>query len=73
MEFRLGIRFLDASCAVDTVLGRSCTPFTDGGGGGVVIVDPPNESDEEIIFDTRKMVLELPNWRYDGARRSDNC
>ena len=47
-----GFGSLDASCAVDTVLGRSCTPFTDGGGGGGVIVDPPNESDEGIIFDT---------------------
>ena len=47
-----GFGSLDASCAVDTVLGRSCTPFTDGGGGGVIIVDPPNESDEGIIFDT---------------------
>ena len=48
-----GFGSLDASCAVDTVLGRSCTPLTDGGGGGgVVIVDPPNESDEGIIFDT---------------------
>lgn len=47
-----GFGSLDASCAVDTVLRRSCTPFTDGGGGGGVIVDPPNESDEGIIFDT---------------------
>jgi subtilisin family serine protease len=47
-----GFGSLDASCAVDTVLGRSCTPFTDGDGGGGVIVDPPNESDEGIIFDT---------------------
>ena len=47
-----GFGSLDASCAVDRVLGRSCTPFTDGGGGGGVIVDPPNESDEGIIFDT---------------------
>ncbi|MEC8789230.1 MAG: CARDB domain-containing protein, partial [Candidatus Thermoplasmatota archaeon] len=47
-----GFGSLDASCAVDTVLGRSCTPLTDAGGGGGVIVDPPNESDEGIIFDT---------------------
>jgi subtilisin family serine protease len=47
-----GFGSLDASCAVDTVLGRTCTPLTDGGGGGGVIVDPPNESDEGIIFDT---------------------
>ena len=47
-----GFGSLDASCAVDTVLRRTCTPLTDGGGGGGVIVDPPNESDEGIIFDT---------------------
>ena len=45
-----GFGSLDASCAVDTVLRRSCTSLTGGGGGGVII-DPPNESDEGIIFD----------------------
>ena len=46
-----GFGSLDASCAVDTVLRRTCTPLTNGGGGGVII-DPPNESEEGIIFDT---------------------
>ena len=45
-----GFGSLDASCAVDTVLKRTCTPLT-GGGGGDIIVPPPNESDEGVIFD----------------------
>ena len=44
-----GFGLMDASCAVDTVLGRSCSPLTDGGGGGVII-DPPNESDDGITL-----------------------
>ena len=43
-----GFGLMDASCAVDTVLGRSCSPLTGGGGG--VIIDPPNESDEGITL-----------------------
>ena len=38
-----GFGSLDASCAIDMTLGRSCTPLTGGGGG--VIVPPPNESE----------------------------
>ena len=29
---QIGFGSLDTSCAVDTVLGGSCTPLTDGGG-----------------------------------------
>tara|TARA_B100000459_G_scaffold146843_1_gene114159 strand:+ start:3548 stop:8449 length:4902 start_codon:yes stop_codon:yes gene_type:complete len=43
-----GFGLMDASCAVDTVLGRTCSPLTGGGGG--VIIDPPNESDEGITL-----------------------
>ena len=66
-----GFGSLDASCAVDTVLGRSCTPFTGGDGGGGVIVDPPNESDEGIIFDTPREWNMVTNWRYDGVGRPE--
>ena len=38
-----GFGLMDASCAVDLALRRSCTPLTDAGGG--VIVPPPNESE----------------------------
>ena len=38
-----GFGLMDASCAVDMALRRSCTPLTDAGGG--VIVPPPNESE----------------------------
>jgi hypothetical protein len=41
---------LDASCAVDMALGRSCTPLT--GGGGVIVVPPPNASEEGITFNS---------------------
>ena len=43
-----GFGLMDASCAVDTVLGRACSPLSGGGGG--VIIDPPNESDEGITL-----------------------
>ena len=43
-----GFGLMDASCAIDTVLGRTCSPLTGGGGG--VIIDPPNESDEGITL-----------------------
>ncbi|MGY8670848.1 MAG: S8 family peptidase, partial [Candidatus Poseidoniales archaeon] len=38
-----GFGLADASCAVDTVLKRKCTPLTDDGDG--VIVDPPPSDD----------------------------
>ena len=45
-----GFGLLDASCAVDMALGRSCTPLT--GGGGVIVVPPPNASEEGITFNS---------------------
>lgn len=44
-----GFGLLDASCAVDTVLERNCTPLTNGGGG--VVVPPTNDTSEGIIVD----------------------
>ena len=37
-----GFGLLDASCAVDTVLDRSCTPLSSG--GGAIIVPPTNDT-----------------------------
>ena len=36
-----GFGLVDASCAVDTVLDRNCTPFTGGGG---IVVPPDNDT-----------------------------
>ena len=43
-----GFGSLDASCAVDTVLERKCTPLTSGGGG--VIVPPANDTSEGVTI-----------------------
>jgi subtilisin family serine protease len=40
-----GFGSLDASCAIDTVLERSCTPFAES--NGTVIITPPNQSENE--------------------------
>ena len=44
-----GFGLLDASCAVDTVLERTCTPLSGGGGG--VIIPPGNDSDEGVLIE----------------------
>lgn len=41
-----GFGLLDASCAVDTVLDRTCTPINSG--GGAIIVPPTNDTSEGV-------------------------
>lgn len=45
-----GFGLLDASCAVDTVLERTCTPLS-GGGGGAVIIPPTNETSAGVTIE----------------------
>ena len=42
-----GFGLLDASCAIDTVLERPCTPLNGGGGG--IIVPPTNDTTDEGV------------------------
>ena len=42
-----GFGLLDASCAIDTVLERPCTPLNSGGGG--IVVPPSNDTTDEGV------------------------
>jgi subtilisin family serine protease len=56
-----GFGLLDASCAVDMALERSCTPLNGGGGGGVVL-PPGNDTTEGVEIEN----LENGSWLVAG-------
>jgi hypothetical protein len=56
-----GFGLLDASCAVDMALERSCTPLN-GGGGGVIINPPVNDTSEGVEIEN----LENGSWFVAG-------
>ena len=56
-----GFGLLDASCAVDWSLERSCTPLTDGG-GGIVTPPPGNDTATGVIIEN----LENGTWFIAG-------